>query len=202
MTADSPALTVRRELQRKAIHGATTVLPVAYAAGIRRPVMVGLTGALLATAIAVELARRWSPAVRERFDRLAGPLLRTHEAGGGVAGATWLFAAFFLVCLLTPPSVAVAAMWAVSAGDGAAGTIGRLVGRHRWASGKSLEGSVALLAMTAAGAWGLANWSPMTALGLGLAGALSEAPAGPLDDNLRTAGGVALTGILIITLTH
>ncbi|MCU0624176.1 MAG: hypothetical protein MUF53_09975, partial [Gemmatimonadaceae bacterium] len=170
-SGDPAAPSVRRELQRKAIHMATAVLPVAYAAGAPRWAMVGVTAGLTTLAVAVEVARRRWPAARDRFAALTGPLLRPHEAAGGVAGATWLFAAFCAVCAMTAPPVAIAAMWAVSAGDGAASVVGRAVGRVRWGSGKTLEGSLALALMTAAGAWGLAGWPLPVASGLGLAAA-------------------------------
>lgn len=199
---DTAAPSVRRELQRKALHAATATLPVAYAAGASTRQLVAVTGGLTAIAVAVEVARRWSPALRGRFLDATGPLLRAHEAAGGVAGATWLFVAFAAVSALAPPAAAVAAMWAVSAGDAAASVVGRLVGRHRWPSGKSLEGSAALVAMTAAGAWGLAGWSVPLALALGAVAALAELPRGPGDDNLRISAAVGVTGSLIILVTH
>lgn len=201
-SGDPAAPSVRRELQRKLIHGATAMLPVAYAAGTPGAVMAAVTGGLTAIAVLVEVARWQSPTAQRTFARWTGPLLRPHEAAGGWAGATWLFGAFFAVTVCTPPAVAVAAMWAVSAGDASASLVGRTLGRHRWPSGKSAEGSAALLLLTAAGAWGLASWPPAWAIGLGAVAALAEAPAGPGDDNVRVATAVAVAGSLSIALTH
>ena len=201
-TGYTAALSGRRELQRKAIHAATAVIPVGYAAGLSRSWVLGACLALSGIALAVEIARRGSPDFSRRFRQWTGALLRPHERAGGLAGATWLFATFALVTAATPPGVAVAAMWAVAAGDGAASVVGRLVGRLRLANGKSLEGSLALLAMTAAGAYGLARWGVGPALLLGAVAALAEVPRGPFDDNLRVGTAVAAAGSLIVSLTH
>jgi dolichol kinase len=201
-TGDTAALGGRRELQRKAIHAATAVIPVAYAAGVSRPVVLAACLGLTAMAVAVEVGRRVSPEIAATFRRWTGPLLRAHERAGGLAGATWLFATFALVTALTAPGVAVAAMWAVAAGDGAAGVVGRLAGRLRLANGKSLEGTLAILAMTAAGAYGLGHWPVGPSLLLGTVAALAELPRGPGDDNLRVGGAVGVTGSLLIAITH
>lgn len=201
-SGDPAAPRVRRELQRKAIHMATAVVPVAYAAGISRALIVAGCVGLAGVAIAVEFARRMSPAAAARFTAWTGPLLRPHEAAGGLAGATWLFVAYAVVAWSTPAAVAVAAMWAVAAGDGAAAVVGRLVGRTRLPGGKTLEGSAAMWLMTAAGAWGLAHWPLGLALGLGGVAALAELPDRPLNDNLRVALAVAVAGTLMILRTH
>lgn len=193
---------VRQELGRKAIHATTAVIPVVYAAGAPRTAVVGLLGALAAIAALVELGRRFVPRGQARFTALVGPLLRPHEHRGGIAGATWLLASYLGAALVAPPAVAVAAMWAVAAGDSAAAVVGRLVGRVRLPNGKSLEGALAMCAMTAAGAWGLAGWPWPFALGVGTAAALAELPSGPLDDNVRVTVSCVTLGILMFNVMH
>jgi len=147
---------------------------------------------LLVTAFLVELTRRRVHLVRQAFHRATHPLLRAHEHER-LSGATWLLVAFVLVVWLCPRSMAIAAMWAVAVGDAAAAVVGRWLGRHRLgAHGKSLEGSLACAAATAAGALVVARLGPGAALAAGVAAAVAEWPTHPLDDNLRVAGAVAL----------
>lgn len=203
MTSGDPAApAVRRELQRKVLHVATAVVPVGYAAGIPRRVVVAACGALLGVALLVELARRASPSAAARFATWTGPLLRPHEAAGGIAGATWLLAAFTAVTAGTAAPVAIAAMWGVAAGDGAAAIVGRTIGRIPLVAGKTLEGTLAMALVTAAGAWSFAAWPVGTAALLGGVAAAAELPARPLNDNLRVALAVAAAGSLMITQTH
>lgn len=199
---DPAAPAVRRELQRKAIHVATAVIPVAYAAGLARDTVVAVCATLTGIALVVETGRRLSPAVAARFRAWTGPLLRPEEAAGGLAGATWLFAAFTAVAWGTTAPVAVAAMWAVAAGDGAAAVVGRTLGRTPLVASKTLEGALAMALMTAAGAWGLARWPLGPSAVLGLVAAAAELPARPLNDNLRVAAAVAVAGTLMIATTH
>jgi dolichol kinase len=193
---------VRQELGRKALHAATAVIPVGWAAGVPKAAVVGLLGALAAIAVLVEVGRRASPPLQELFLRLVGPLLRPHEANGAIAGATWMFGAYLSAALVAPPSVAVVAMWAVSAGDGAAAVVGRVVGRVRLPNGKSLEGALAMCAMTAAGAWGLAGWSLGQSLAIGAVASAAELPTGPLDDNVRVTAACVTLGILMFSAMH
>lgn len=201
-SADTASSAVRQELGRKALHAATAVIPVGYAAGAPRSAVVGLLGALTAIAVLVELGRRFVPNGQATFTNVVGPLLRPHERSGGIAGATWLLASYLGAAWLAPPAVAVAAMWAVAAGDSSAAVVGRLVGRVRLPNGKSLEGALAMWAMTAAGAWGLAGWTWPMALGVGAAATLSELPRGPFDDNVRVTVSCVTLGILMFNSMH
>lgn len=190
---DAPrSLSLRHELARKALHLTSAVVPVAYAAGVPREPLLALLAVLLVTAFLVELTRRRVHLVRQAFHRATHPLLRAHEHER-LSGATWLLVAFVLVVWLCPRSMAIAAMWAVAVGDAAAAVVGRWLGRHRLgAHGKSLEGSLACAAATAAGALVVARLGPGAALAAGIAAAVAEWPTHPLDDNLRVAGAVAL----------
>jgi dolichol kinase len=201
-TASTAEAAVRRELLRKALHAATVVLPVGWAAGVPTAWIQGSLAVLTASAVLVEIARRASPAVRTAFARAVGPLLRDAERDGALAGATWMFASYLGAALVAPPAVAVAAMWAVSAGDGAAAVVGRLAGRHRLSNGKSWEGAAAMAAMTAAGAWGLAQWPWPQALVLGVVASAAELPRRPLDDNFRVTVSCVTLGILMFRVMH
>jgi dolichol kinase len=197
--------TLRHELARKAIHLASAVVPVAYAAGAPRPAVLAGLAAAGAAALAVEVARRRSPRARAAFDGLVGSLLRAHERDRW-SGATWMCAAYALAVLAFPRPAAVAAMLAVSVGDAAAAVVGRAAGARRAraaaagagadpaAGAKTWEGSAACAAATALAALLVARLPAAAALACGVAAALAERPRWPIDDNVRVAaaaGGAA-----------
>lgn len=219
--AVSGALTLRRELARKALHITSASVPLAYAAGLPRRALLASLAALLAVALVVELGRARSERVRAHFTRATGALLRAHEHHRW-SGATWLLAAFLIAALLFPRDVAVAAMWAVALGDASAAVVGRWLGRHRlpaalaggfprssaassagssagsFASGaaKTLEGSAACALAAFLGAALVARLGAGASVVAALLAAVAEAPARPLDDNVRVALAVGC-GILL-----
>ena len=147
-------------------------------------------------ALAVEIGRARHPRTRELFHQATGVLLRPHEHSQW-SGATWLVLAFLGSVAFYPPSVAVAAMWAVGVGDATAALIGHSIGRFRigW-SGKTLEGGIACFAATLLGALFVARLSVGESIVAAIAAAVAEAPQRPLDDNVRIAiavgGGILL----------
>lgn len=191
----APDLTLPRELARKAIHLTSAAVPAAYAAGLPRHYLTYLLATGAALAVMIEGARLRVPRVRRLFDRAVGPLLRRHEHVR-ISGATWLVVALLIAALVLPRDLAIATMWAAAVGDPVAAIVGRSVGRLRpRPEAKSLEGALACLAMTAAGAWLLAGLPIAWALGAGAAAALAEWPREPFDDNLRIT--VAVGGFLL-----
>jgi dolichol kinase len=206
--AAPPALTLRRELARKALHVTTAAVPVAYAVGAPRALVLLALGWLVAVALVIELGRARSARIRRGFTRVTGSLLRAHEHDRW-AGATWLFVAFTLAVALFPRRAAVAAMWGVAVGDASAAIVGRWaaawhVRRMRGAGaatpvGKTLAGSVACFATTLLGAGFVAGLPPTPSVLAALAAALAERPSTPLDDNLRivlaVGGAIVLYGL-------
>ena len=185
-------LALRHELARKALHLTSATVPVAYALGVPRAVLLPFLGTLVALALVVEVVRRRSARGRRAFVRATAPLLRAHEREGR-AGATWMLVAFALAVWLLPRATAIAATWAVAVGDASAAIVGRSLGRVRiGAHGKSLEGSLACLVATALGVAVVAKLGPAAALAAGVAAAAAELPGRPLDDNVRVAAAVAL----------
>ncbi len=197
-----PALSLQRELARKAIHLSTLAIPIAYAIGLPRTVLVILLAAGLLLAQAIELARRRSERIRAVVHGRVGALLREHEHHGW-AGATWLVAAFLLVVVAFPRDVAIVAMIAVAAGDASAALVGGSIGRIRYGnSRKSLEGSLACMLVTVAGGVIVGGMAVIEAVVGGAAAAAAEAPSGPFDDNIRiaiTTGMVILLWRLVIS---
>jgi dolichol kinase len=196
------ALTLRKEIARKALHLVLVVVPLAYARGLPRRTLLLALGALLAIAFVVEITRARSMWGRALFMKTVGPLLREHERASW-SGATWLFASLFLVVLLLPRQVAIAATWAVTVGDAAAAVVGRgwstwrrRGGMGRVGEGKTVAGSLACLTAAFAGAVGVSHLSLGASLTGAAAAALAERPAGPGDDNIRVAVGM-VAGILL-----
>ncbi len=181
------ALGVRHELARKAIHLTAIVFPIGYALGVpRRVIVIGL-GIVVIIAISLELARLRHGPTGVAFTRLTGSLLREHEQRG-LSGATWLALSMLGAAVLLPRDIAIATLWAVAAGDAAAGIIGRVFGRHRFgAFGKSLEGSAACFLVVLAGALMVAHLSLVESIVSAIVAAGAELPSHPFDDNLRIA---------------
>ena len=170
-------------------------MPIALAVGIDRRLALLMLGVLVVAAIAVEAARALSPATASRFDSLFLPLLRAHESRR-LTGATWLLVAMFAAVLFFPRDVAIVATWAAAVGDAAAALIGMRFGRLRSPrDGKSLEGSVACLLATLAGAVWLAHLGPASALLAAVMATVAERIPWPHDDNIRI---VAVVGVVMM----
>src|SRR5688572_19290464 len=108
-------LSLRREIVRKGLHLISTIVPISYAAGVSRAIIITILALLLAAAMTVELARFRSTRVQTVFDARLGGLLREHE-WRGLSGATWLIVALLLASVFFPQDVAIAAMGAVALG--------------------------------------------------------------------------------------
>ena len=181
-----------REAARKGIHLTSVLIPTFLALDTpRRAVIVGLL-VLLVIAIIVEVARRASPLVASRFERVFAPLLRSREHTQ-LTGATWLIGAMLAAVALLPRDAAIATTWAVAVGDASAAMIGMRFGHHRSTrSGKSLEGSAACLVATVIGAVLLARMPIIESLVIGVVATAAERAPWPADDNTRI---VVLVGV-------
>jgi diacylglycerol kinase (CTP) len=191
----SAVLSLRRELARKALHLLSAVIPVGYAVGASREVVLWTLCAALGVAASVEVARTRSRYARSLFESSVGILLREHERDA-LSGATWLVTALFVTALLFPKDVAIAAMSAVCMGDAVAAVVGRAFSRSTYHERKSFAGSVACLAVTAVAARTIGEFSWPDALLAGVLAAAAERPRRPLDDNFRIALAVGC-GILL-----
>lgn len=193
-------LSLRLEVARKALHLVFVVVPVSYAFGLPQRLLVTALGAAALAAVVIELARAWHTPTRERFARWVGMLLREHEYTRW-SGATWMVLSMLGLAALVPRDVAIAAMWAISAGDAAAALVGRAFDRRaapaRERTGrKTLRGSAACFVVTLAGALVLARLSPVESLVAAALATAAERPGGWVDDNVRIAVVVAV-GILL-----
>jgi dolichol kinase len=194
---------MRRELSRKAIHVASTAVPLLVWL-LPRPAAIALLVPVALLVLVVEAARHRVRAVRYHFLRRTRTLLRPHERRG-LAGATWMALAYAAALLLFPRPVAVTAMLFNGLGDAAAALAGKRWGRRRTAWGKSWEGFAAGLAVDLAvgiGMWMLAPAAvPLAGALLGaLVAASAEFAPLPLDDNVRVTllgGAGILLGALL-----
>lgn len=192
------ALSLRRELARKALHLTSVVVPVAYAAGLPRRTLIGALALLALIALVVELVRARHAALQAHFHGVLGPLLREHELARW-SGATWLVLALLGLVLWTPRDVAIAGMWAVSVGDAAAALAGRAFAAlrprpARERSGrKTGVGSAACFLVTLGGALTLAHLAPGEGLVAAASATAAEWPAHRVDDNVRIALAVAVS---------
>jgi dolichol kinase len=173
---------VSREGARKALHLATSAVPLAYAAGVSRTLLLWFLGAALAVALLVELARRQSPAVAQRFVRWTAGMLRAEESSGALTGATWMALGYVATLVIAPRDAAIAAMWAVAAGDGVATLVGRRFGTP---GTKSVAGSVAMLLVTVLGGWWVAELALGWAVAAALAATVAERWPAVGNDNVR-----------------
>ena len=188
-------LSLRRELTRKALHLLSVVVPVGYAAGLTRTVVVWTLVGAMAIALVVEIARARSMRARTVFQAGVGSLLREHESHG-LSGATWLIVALLIAALCFPRDIAITAMCAAAVGDAAAAIVGRTLAPSRSGAPKSFAGSVGCFAASAIAAWAIASFSWHEALIAGLLASLAERPRGPMDDNVRITLAVGC-GILL-----
>lgn len=189
-----------RELPRKTLHLTTASIPIALWFGAPQRAVALLLLALFGVACVVEFARRRSEVVASRFEATVGIMLRPHEVSRGITGATWLLATFAITCLAAPLPAVIAGTWAGAVGDAAAALVGGAWRRARGGSGKTLIGSLACAAAATLGAWWLAGFALVPAVGLGVVAATVERPALALDDNVRVTAAVALVAVLLLQL--
>lgn len=176
-------LTGRSELARKLIHVGASIIAVAIV--WLTPPLTGraILGCAVFAALTVEIARRLSPAIRRRFFRSFGPLLRAHETHR-LTGATMLALGFLIADLAFPPHVAGVGMLYAGVGDAASALVGRRWGRLRFPWGKSVQGSVAFFAVALAAGWIAPDVPLLPALVAALAATLFESLPTVIDDNL------------------
>ena len=187
-------LSLRREIARKGLHLLSAAVPISYALGAPRSLVIWLLAFALVTALVVEMGRLRSSRGRRVFDSTFGGLLREHERRTA-SGATWLIMALLAATVCLPRDVAIAAMCAVALGDAAAAIIGRTIS-HAKLHNKTFGGSAACFAASALSARVIAGFAWREALIVGILAAFAERPRRPLDDNLRIVIAVGC-GILL-----
>lgn len=185
----------RGEAARKSIH---VLLSLGVAALVWRlpPTAAAATLAgATAVALTVEAARRASRRFDHAFHARLGVMLRPAESRR-ITGATTLALGYTAAAVLLPGLPALAGILFAGVADAVAAVVGRRWGRHRYPGGKSVEGSLAFLAIAAMLA-GVLGAGPMAAATVAVVMTIIEAPTLRVDDNLYLplAGAVVFRAI-------
>ncbi len=136
------SLLIKRELERKAIHIASVVIPVFYAVTHQKELVLNILLILMAGFLLVDVLRLKISLVRKLFLDIFGPLLREKERQNHLTGATLLLIGWVLTVAIFKEKPAVVGMLFTSLADPAAAIVGRLWGKNKFWH-KSLEGSTA-----------------------------------------------------------
>ena len=191
LALNRPSLPIGREVARKGLHLAAAVLPVIYALGAPRGALVAILAVASALALLIEGARRTSPEIGRRFDRVFGRLMRPHESRS-ITGATWLALSCLVAVVVLSRGAAIAALWCATVGDPAAALIGRFWSISRATpsygkAGKTFPGTLGCALASFAGVWMVAGYHPVLAAVVAVAAALAEMMPLAIDDNVRVA---------------
>ena len=92
----------------------------------------------------IDLTRNKNNFIRNIFNRYFAFMLREHEKGGRLTGATWVVLASIPMIYFFPKEIAVLSLVFMSMGDIAAGLVGRSFGRTSIGK-KTIEGSIGCL---------------------------------------------------------
>jgi dolichol kinase len=186
------------ELARKAIHFAAIVVPLAYLYGwISKHALRDLLLAATVVSIGIELLRLHEPRVKMYFRQFLGNLIRRHEKRS-LLGSTYLLIAALVSVMIFPREICVAALGALILGDTAAALVGKAWGRiHLFGSRKTLEGSLACLAVSFLFAWKVTNLPLDVALVGATVATLFEILPLPLDDNFAVPLSAGFAMILM-----
>ncbi len=182
-----------RELGRKLVHLASSLIPLGYWLAGRDNTIIVL-GVMTIGLLSAEVLRTSTAWGRRYYRRIFGGLTRSIEAER-FTGATFVFLGALPAVVLFPPTVAILAMLFMSLGDSAAALVGIRYGRLRIGN-KTLEGTAACFIVCLAIA--LAGGLPVSVALAGAATAtLAElVPWGIINDNVAIplfAGGVMTT---------
>lgn len=176
-------ISFKRECYRKLTHlGALSIPGGYYILGLYRNEALAILIPITLAMIIIDIARLRNWPLWDRLRPLIGPIIREHEMKGDFTGATYILTTACLTIGLFPKPVAIAALAFIIFGDPAAALIGRKYGRCRF-RGKSLEGSLAFLAMATL----VAVVIPQLDFTIGMIGAVvaavTEAVSYGIDDN-------------------
>jgi dolichol kinase len=171
----------KRELYRKLTHIGALVIPVGYYF-INRTDTLAIMISVTVVMIIIDIARLRGWRLWDLVKPLIAPIIREHEIQGDFTGATYILSTATLTILLFAKPIAIAALVFIIVGDSAAALIGRIYGKHKIGN-RSLEGSLAFLAVSIL----VAYMIPDLAVGIGLIGAvvatITEALSFKIDDN-------------------
>lgn len=190
----------RREAIRKSLHIAISLVAAALVLTLPAATARLLFLATAGVALLVDFGRLARTPLRRPFLRLFAPLLRDSETRA-LTGASTLALGFAAAVLLFDASFAAAGILYAGLADAAAAIAGRTIGRHRFASGKSLEGSGAFLVVATLIGWALPGIALPAAFLAAVPLTLLEAVPLPVHDNLvLPPAGAAAAWIAVVAI--
>jgi len=135
-----------REVWRKLLHLFALSIPIGYQF-VSRGVAVAVVFACFLVSLLIDLARFRGWSIQRIWYPVVAPIVRPRESRN-FTGATFILASGWLCPLLFSLPAATVAMLTIILGDTFAALIGRRWGRHRTIGSRSVEGSVAFLAVS------------------------------------------------------
>lgn len=172
------------ELGRKAIHYATSLIPLTYYFYIDKDMAVWILIVISVFMLTAEFARKFIPFFRSLYMQFFGDMTRPHEYKNHLTGATYVSLGSLLVIYLFPKEIAVVAMLFLMVGDPTACLVGMSFGKIKIMRDKTLEGALAFILASLIVTW----WIPNVPFSVKLTGAcvasLLELIPWKLDDNL------------------
>ena len=132
-----------QEIKRKAIHMLSLTIPICYWF-LTKMEAIYILAPITLIALIFDIGRHNNEAINNFCNKFFGNILREHEKGKGLSGATPLLLAALLCIALFPKIIAISAIAILVICDTAAALVGRKWGRIKFL-GKSLEGTLAFI---------------------------------------------------------
>lgn len=185
------------EYIRKLIHLSNLIIPAAYIFLIpEKYSFLLILSCFTILFIVIDIGRTRVKIIQSLFDRFLNYMMRGHELGGRLTGATWAMIGALITIILFPPKIAVLALLFFSFGDTAAALIGMKYGNHKIGQ-KSWEGFLGGLAVCLLIA-SVFPLLPFTICAMGAVGAMViETLPTPFDDNLKMPIGSGMIMLLV-----
>lgn len=169
--------------------------------------LIGLPLAVGLWAWSAEVSRRVWPSVNDRLMKLFGNVAHAHERHR-VNSSTWFVTALLLLGLAFPRYASAVGVAVLGLADPAAALVGRRFGRTKLRGGRSLQGSLAFVAVGALAALGVlalrhqgsVGALALTALAAAAMGAVAELYTERLDDNFTIPLASASAALAVGTL--
>lgn len=211
-----PLLEPIREVKRHSIHWKRKVFHVlgigaagfTYAlAPVTKPTALMILGGIAAVFVFLDLLRFKVPALNKKVKRDFGPFMRDYELDG-ISGSSWFFFSALITIAACYQPAAGLGMVFLALGDPIASAVGVKFGKIKLPNGKSLEGSLAFLAVCfLAGLpillfkyqFALLPAVAVTAVTAIVAAAAEAIPSKKVDDNFTVplAGGLAASAMML-----
>jgi len=158
--------------------------------------MIILLAFATAFVVVIDLTRNRIPWIKEIFEKILNGMLRKHELNGKLTGASWVIIGAFITIAIFPPAIAILALLYMTLGDTAAALIGMQFGRKKiW--GKTLEGTLAGLAVCLIVGWFFKDVSWMVSIGGAITAMLVELMPIEIDDNVRVPVAAGLIMVIL-----